>query len=583
MQQRILSPILLVFLELLWLAGHSDAQIKVGFLSPLTKTHLTDGVTSQPHWTLSTATGETESVQLTVSAAEGSGDHLVSVEAVLPKNAPFQVELSLVGFIETVAKDRRPWEKEEGVGYVGWWPDPLLPNRPFPLAAGETQPVWVNVITPRGAAPGNYSFRLKIRFGGKTQEAGCRVAIWPAEVPQKQYFRNAAFLPPGNLSAYYQPEGGIEGGAFFSLYKRWVRKAFSQHLGPTFDMMMGWNGIAVRTPATAGPLGPTAEMLSDAAGGALVWPVLRSNGTYDFRRVDELGEIGREYGMRQFAIAIFDRERSYSQMPEEERERMSALLKAYAGHLHEQGRLQEAYVYNVDEPPREQWDTVKENYRFVKSVEPDLNTWLCLNQPDAVKALSPFTDILDVYIRQYDSSHAEEARRAGKQVIWAVCVWPHEHPNLFIEYPGADARAIGWLTYRYGITGFEYWGLNQWGDNVRNRDWANFKTGDTRTRWKRTKWPWGDGWLLYPGPEGEPLSSVRFENLRDGFEEAELLHVLAERGAKAQADDLARRMAPSIEGYITDPARYDAARVELLKLASELRPASETKPAAHKP
>ena len=549
----------------------------MGFLSPLTKTHLTGEISSQPNWTVSTATGETESAQLAITAAEGSGNHTVSVEAVLPEGAPFAVKLSLVGFVETVAKDRRPWAKQEGVGYVGWWPDPLLPNRVFPLAGGETQPVWVNVVTPRGATPGDYSFRLKVRSGGKQWDAACKVVIWPVEVPQKQYFRNAAFLPPGNLSAYYQPEGGIGGDAFFSLYKRWVRKAFTQHLGPTFDMMMGWNGIAVRPPETSGPLGPTAEMLADPASGALVWPVLGSTGKYDFRRVDELGAIGREYGMRQYAIAIFDRERSYSQMPQQERDQMAGLLKAYGDHLRKQGRLGEAYVYNVDEPPETQWDTVKENYRFVKSVVPDLNTWLCLNQPKAVKELSPFTDVLDVYIRQYDSSNAEEVRQSGKQVIWAVCVWPHEHPNLFIEYPGADARAIGWLTYRYGITGFEYWGINQWGDNVHNRDWANFTTGDTRTRWKRTKWPWGDGWLLYPGPDGEPLSSVRFENLRDGFEEAELLQVLAERGAKAQADALANRLTPSIEGYATDPARYREARMELLKLVSETKP-SKPKP-----
>lgn len=566
------SLALLVYLILLGFPQQCGAQIRTGFFSPLVKSHLRGEIQIVPSWTISTATGETESVQLAVEAMEGSGDQTVSVETEVPEGTPFTVELHLVGFVETVANDRRPWAKEKGVGYVGWWPDPLLPNRPFQVAAGETQPVWVNVVTPRGAAPGTYPFRLKVRAGSKHWNSECKVVIWPAEVPREQYYRNAAFLPPGNLSAYYRPEGGITGNAFFALYKRWVRKAFSQHLGPTFDMMMGWNGIAVRTPETSGPLGPTAEMISNPASGALVWPVLGTTGNYDFRRVDELGAIGREYGMRQYAIAIFDRERSYSQMPQLERDQMAGLLRAYAGHLREQGRLHEAYVYNVDEPPQKQWDTVKENYRFVKSVVPDLNTWLCLNQPKAVQELSPFTDVLDVYIRQYDSSRAEAVRQSGKQVIWAVCVWPHEHPNLFIEYPGADARAIGWLTYRYGISGFEYWGLNQWGGNVNNRDWANFAAGDTRTRWKRTKWPWGDGWLLYPGPDGEPLSSVRFENLRDGFEEAELLQVLAARGAKAQADALATKLTPSIEGYSTDPARYAEARLELLKLVSETKP-----------
>lgn len=554
------------------LSGVSAAQVQFRFVSPLLKVHPDQPpVNSVAKWRVSTATGEIESAQILISGEAGRALDSVSLEAIVPAGSPFQIELSLVGFVKTVEGDRRPWAKQEGKGYVGWWPDPLLPNRPFSVAAGEVQPVWVNVKTPHGAKPGDYKFQLAIRSAGKQWNAECDVTIWDVEVPAKQYYRNAAFLPPGNLSAYYQPEGGIAGDRFFEIYKKWVRKSFDQHLGPTFDMMMGWNGIAVRTPETSGPLGPTGEMIVGTGNGQMVWPVQGKTGDYDFSRVDELGAIGHEYGMRQYAIAIFDRERSYREMPQVERDQMAGLLRAYSEHLRKQGRLEEAYVYNVDEPPEKQWDTVKENYRFVKSVVPDLNTWLCLNQPKAVKELAPYTDILDVYIRQYDSSKAEEVRQSGKQVIWAVCVWPHEHPNLFIEYPGADARVIGWLTYRYGITGFEYWGLNQWGDNVHNRDWANFKEGATRTTWKRTKWPWGDGWLLYPGPDGAPLSSLRFENLRDGFEEAELLHLLAESGAKAEADALAKRIADSIESYETDPAKFAAARAELLERLSKLR------------
>ena len=281
---------------------------------------------------------------------EGSGDQTVSVETEVPEGTPFTVELHLVGFVETVANDRRPWAKEEGVGYVGWWPDPLLPNRPFQVAAGETQPVWVNVVTPRGAAPGTYPFRLKVRAGSKHWNAECKVVIWPAEVPRKQYYRNAAFLPPGNLSAYYRPEGGITGDTFFALYKRWVRKAFSQHLGPTFDMMMGWNGIAVRTPETSGPLGPTAEMISNPASGALVWPVLGTTGNYDFRRVDELEPsaanmaCGNTPSPSSIGSALIARCLSWS-VPD------GRLLGHTRATLREQGRLHEAYVYNVDEPP----------------------------------------------------------------------------------------------------------------------------------------------------------------------------------------------------------------------------------------
>jgi hypothetical protein len=543
------------------------AAAAVSFESPLTKVFPdAPPLQGKPSWDLALARGERESFQLLIVAGK-AGLKNVSIRNMFRGRHGIEADLSLVGFVHTSAGDPRPWAKIEGAGRIGWWPDPLLPNRPFDVAPGETQPVWVTVYAPPGTAPGKYEGALQVDFGnGVERAAPYHVRVFPVDLPALQHFRNAAFMPPGNLSAHYKPAGGMNSPEFFQLYKRWVRKAFSQHLGPTFDMMMGWNQESFRSPTTSGPLGPTKEMALGRKNTHLVWPVLGNSGSYDFHLTDELAAIGREYGMRQFSIAIFNREETWEQHSEAMKAAMADYLKAYASHLRGLGLLDDAYVYNVDEPPEEQWDTVRNNYLFVKSVEPDLKTWLCLNQPKAVRDLQRYTDILDVYIRQYKSSEVAQHLRPGKQLIWAVCVWPHEHPNLFIEYPGEDARAIGWLTYRYGISGFEYWGLNQWGRNTGHRDWANFRSGGTRTSWRATKFPWGDGWLLYPGDRGEPLSSVRFENLRDGFEDAEMLNVLANRGKKKEADVLVASLAPDIESYSVDPAKFQAAHLRLLQL-----------------
>lgn len=562
----------LLFLLVPAQAFAAKAAAALSFKSPLTKIFAgeppPEGAAS---WHPAMAAGERESFQLLVTAG-AAGLKNVSVKNVFRGKSGLEAEISLVGFVHTAPGDPRPWAKKEKTGRIGWWPDPLLPNRPFDVMPGETQPVWVTIYAPPGTAPGEYEGVLEVALGeGDTRTARYRARVFPVEMPALQYFRNAAFLPPGNLSAHYKPAGGINSPEFFALYKRWVRKAFSQHLGPTFDMMMGWNQESFRSPQISGPLGPTKEMALDRENTHLVWPVLGNSGSYDFHLVDELGAIGREYGMRQFSIAIFNREESWEQHTEAMKAAMADYLKAYSSHLRDLRMLGDAYVYNVDEPPEEKWDTVRNNYRFVKSVVPDLKTWLCLNQPKAVRDLQNYTDVLDVYIRQYRPSGVANSLQPGKQLIWAVCVWPHEHPNLFIEYPGEDARAIGWLTYRYGITGFEYWGLNQWGRNTGRRNWAKFQSGDTRTSWQVTKFPWGDGWLLYPGDQGEPLSSVRFENLRDGFEDAELLHLLAERGKKKEADALAETLAPSIESYASDPAKFEAAHTRLLELLAETR------------
>lgn len=545
----------------------SSQVAEVSFKSPLTKVFLDEPEPrGSPEWDLALARGERESFQLLITAGKAALKN-VSVTNLFSGKRGLEAELSLVGFVRTSAGDPRPWTKTEGVGRIGWWPDPLLPNRPFDIAAGETQPIWVTTYAPPGTAPGKYEGVLQISFGNSgKRNANYHVRVFPVDLPASQHFRNAAFMPAGNLSAHYKPAGGINSPEFFELYKRWARKAFSQHLGPTFDMMMGWNQESFRSPITSGPLGPTKEMALGRENTHLVWPVLGNFGSYDFHLTDELAALGREYGMRQFSIAIFNREESWEQHSEAMKAAMASYLKAYASHLRTLGLLKDAYVYNVDEPPEEKWDTVRNNYRFVKSVEPELKTWLCLNQPKAVRELQQYTDILDVYIRQYESSRVAQNLQSGKQLIWAVCVWPYGHPNLFIEYPGEDARVIGWLTYRYGVSGFEYWGLNQWGRNTGHRDWANFRNGGTRTSWQVTQFPWGDGWLFYPGDQGEPLSSVRFENLRDGFEDAEMLMFLAKRGRKSEADALAVSLTPSIESYSSDPLKFQAAHLRILEM-----------------
>ncbi|MCC6393650.1 MAG: DUF4091 domain-containing protein [Bryobacterales bacterium] len=549
-------------------AAHSAAAPapRLAFESALTKIFADEPAPAgSASWLVSMARGERESFQLLIEA--GARElHDVTVESMPPRAGGPEVELNLVGYVRTAADDRRPWAKREGVGRIGWWPDPLLPNRPFNVASGQTQPVWITVYAPPHTPAGVYHGKLQVDpHSGRKREMAYQVQVFDVDLPAEQQMRNAAFMPTGNLLAHYQPEGGIMGAEFLALYKKWVRKAFSQHLGPTFDMLMGWNQGAIRTDTTAGPLGPTRSMLLSGTGTHQVWPLLGSAGHYDFHVIDQLLDIGGEYGMRQFSIAMFDRDETWEQHSETMKSRMKEALRAYAAHLRGRGVLHEAYVYNSDEPPEKHWNTIRNNYSFVKSIVPDLKVWLCLNQPKAVQALKGSTDIWDVYIAQFDRSGVDARRREGEQVIWAVCVWPDDHPNLFIEYPGVDARAIGWLTYRYGISGFEYWGLNQWGENTGRRDWANFDRGTTRTTWRRTKWPWGDGWLLYPGERGEPLSSVRFDNLRDGFEDAELLLLLSLRGGKAEADGIADPVAQSIKGYTRDPREFEKAHRALLE------------------
>ena len=167
-----------------------------------------------------------------------------------------------------------------------------------------------------------------------------------------------------------------------------------------------------------------------------------------------------------------------------------------------------------------------------------------------------------------------ERQQAGDEAWWAVCVYPKERPNFFIDYPAIDERIIGWLSWKYRISGFEYWSIVSWGnENI---------LGQNGRKWPEAAWKTrefaGDGFLCYPGPDRVPLSSVRFENLRDGFEDYEYLWLLrealprlgeADRSTAERLLAIDAPLAASNRVFTDDPAVILQRRAALARLLEE--------------
>jgi hypothetical protein len=156
-------------------------------------------------------------------------------------------------------------------------------------------------------------------------------------------------------------------------------------------------------------------------------------------------------------------------------------------------------------------------------------------------------------------------------------------PNFIIEKSLADQRVWGWQMYQWDVDGLLYWGVNRWG---------NAKTG------KGNRDPYqdplsyvypdgrlcnGEAMLVYPGyypryglkdRSAPPVSSLRLEALRDGFEDLEYLKL----AAKVAGAKWARGVTKSITWYpgtpayghifsypryVTAPSRYLSARAKL--------------------
>jgi hypothetical protein len=267
-------------------------------------------------------------------------------------------------------------------------------------------------------------------------------------------------------------------------------------------------------------------------------------------------------------------------------EEFTKKIRASADHLREKGWLDKAYVFVYDEAPKSAWPEVKKIDRAIKAAAPQARILQCLNEPEGVRELTGFADVFDVYVAQYHKTGVAESQKKGAEVWLAVCCYPMDHPNFFLEYPLLDIRVTPWICWKYQAHGFEYWSTTSWGVN-----WQ--KKGD---KWPKVPWVAntfgqynGDGHLIYPGAELKPYSSIRLEALRDGFEDYEYLWTLgsllkqAEAAGKAgAAADRARQLlslaevvqetgafAPELEKYAKHRHKVAEAIVQLKNLNQE--------------
>jgi len=175
----------------------------------------------------------------------------------------------------------------------------------------------------------------------------------------------------------------------------------------------------------------------------------------------------------------------------------------------------------------------------------------------------------------------------GKQVWWYPYCNDHigTLPNFVIDKSLADSRVWGWLMYQWRVDGMLYWGVNRWraarGGGTRDpyRDPLSFITSGGRHCN-------GEAMLVYPGyyprygltnRNAPPVSSLRLEALRDGYEDLEYMKLAAQATSRATVLGIVKNVTtyphPIKYGHIfafpryeTGASAYTSARAALARL-----------------
>lgn len=438
--------------------------------------------------------------------------------------------VSLVGHVDV--NDDPPYDSK----YKAFWPDPLLSFlQQSDIKAGEHVAFWIDVASSKTTPAGDYRGSIEISADGfDPVSLPLAVRVWGFALPDGTHLRNAF--------TYHQ-------NAIPGIYKgSWNEKLSRAYQDLILDHRLGIDHLYRGEP-------PDLETLQRA--------------------------VGR--GMNSFNV-LFAGSGGMKQ-------RVSEVLTQYVPRIRKAGLFSRAYLYGFDEIKPEKFNEVREVFNAAHQLAPGLPT-MTTAQDTSFGKETGLRDAVDIWVPltpSYDLREAEELRREGKQMWWYICLVPiHPYANWFIEYPAIESRLLmGALSHKYRVDGFLYYLVNNGWE--RNR---KVISSGPYTQWdgascanSQGKWANGDGNLIYPGPE-RPLSSIRLENIRDGLEDYEYLHLLAEgveRVSKLPATtarqaflDRARPLltvpdtvARSVVDYTLDPHAVEQWRAQLAALITQ--------------
>jgi hypothetical protein len=400
---------------------------------------------------------------------------------------------NIVGYVQT--------EKPAyAVSRVGWWPDPLLPAGRFDVPAGRVQPLWLNVHVPAEARPGLYRGSVTLRLAdNQAQSVPLEVRVWNFAIPKQQHLETCFLLRPEEMQKFYKlPAVPIE------MYEQWIDFCLEHRISL---MLCEWPGFQT-----------------------------------DMERLVERQLRG---GGSAFCLA----NAWFQQGSPEARRKHNAEQVAGIRPLYERakqrGWIERAYVYCFDEVGKEQYTFARELYGDLKKSMPDLRLMQTFYKDDPIPALGDVLDVWAPNTGRYRPSEFQAQQAKGKTVWWYVCCGPVKpFANLMIEWPAIDHRLLLWQNQKYRVTGFLYWGLNTWRDNLAGqRRWPEVKWNPATWRNDAGQAHNGDGQLLYPGPNRRPLSSIRLENFRDGAQDYEYFWLLADAVARLKKAGAAEHQA----------------------------------------
>jgi hypothetical protein len=440
--------------------------------------------------------------------------------------------------------------------------DALQEGSSVDVPAYAAQPLWFTFHIPRTAAVGTYTGTVKV-----SADDGTKVTY-----PLSVEVANATVPDPKDYSFFLDVWAQPETMALNSGVELWSDKHWK--LIEAYDRDLAGHGQQViNTTIVDNPwhhqwsLGTRQSQTATPYSSMVGWKWDGSRFSFDFSRWDTYVRTAMKAGLGPdigaFSMLAFqDGEhltytdthtgRTVNEAVDlggaRWREAWGTFLPAFVRHLKTKGWLDHTYL-SFDERPVDTMTVVKD---FIHEVAPDFDDRISVagsaGTADIASDLSVSWDTID----QMTAEKAAERRAAGKITTFYVYGTP-AHPNTLAYSPAVEARMLPWISAQRHLDGFLRWSYNSWTSDPFSQPVYIFTQGDE--------------YLVYPGKNG-PMSSIRWEQLKEGIEDFELIAQLRKKDGGTDDSALADALTTAtrdLDGRTKNVSDIETARAAVVK------------------
>lgn len=485
--------------------------------------------------------------------------------------------------------------------------DPIFAKESVTLKAGEVQPVWISIRTRESVEPGAYRLAINVyvqrgweaeeRIGSSVLTVHIRNLSLPD--PRDYTFHLDLWQHPTRWSQYYNvPRWSEQHWNIIEAYARELARA-GQKAVTVIASDAPWAGQGCwdvpQDPFAFYEFNMIQVTRSKAEGLRCRFDVLDRYidtlaGAGIDQEIEVIGLLGAWHDVfgnpltdypDPIRIRLFDEDEGRFDFIRTKDE-LAEYIRQFVAHLRARGWFEKTRIASDEPGDLERFETC---LAFLRGIDPELRFKIACNHASFIDEFKD--DVLD-WIPNLSSLTLDqtlsrrlrsEVQRRGGKMSWYICLRP-AYPNTFFHSPLYETRLLGWLTHWFELDGFLRWAFAAWAPDTWNRP-----------AWK---FPGGDLFFVYPGDDGKPLASLRWDMLILAIQEFELLR-MAQRAIDTVSDQNAKegylaRLAEIVgqvvrvdalgefrvdqkqpgELYATEYAAYDRARSELLDLLEEL-------------